>query len=84
MSGPELAGFVLRLLAEAGGRRSDSPALRTTLLELDLDSLTLVSILTRVEAAYDLELDDHDLLALLEARDVGALIEVLEARLPGG
>lgn len=56
------------------------------LLELGLDSLTLVSVLTQVEAAHGLELSPDETLALLEAADVRSLaarlLAIIDARAP--
>jgi hypothetical protein len=43
------------------------------LLGAPLDSLTLIAIVTRLEAAFAIELDSDEIVALLGARDVGEL-----------
>jgi acyl carrier protein len=43
------------------------------LLGAPLDSLTLIAIVTRLEAAFAIELDSDEIVALLGARDAGEL-----------
>jgi len=48
------------------------------MLELNMDSLTLVSVLTQVEAVYEVELTPDETLGLIEASRVSQLIDQLE------
>ena len=60
---------VRQLIAETAGFRSDEGAL----LDAALDSLTLIAIVTRIEAAFAIELDGAEAVALLAARDARAI-----------
>lgn len=71
--------LVCATIALACNRAPADVAPETSLLELDLDSLTLVSVLTQVEAVFELELDADETLALLEAALVSDLVARLEA-----
>ena len=55
----------------------------TRLRDLDVDSLTLVAVLARIEASCGAEFTADDTLALFDARDVGAIIRAVEGRVPG-
>jgi acyl carrier protein len=50
----------------------------TSLLDLGVDSLTLMAVLSQIEALFAVELLPDDTLALLGAADVGALVAALE------
>ena len=63
---------VLDLIAETCGLVRSELALTTPLAEA-LDSLTLVAIVTRIEAAFDIVLGGEETSELLAARDVGEL-----------
>jgi acyl carrier protein len=60
---------VRRLIAETAGFRFDEGAL----LDAALDSLTLLAVVTRIEAAFAIELDSDEIVALFAARDAGAI-----------
>ncbi len=53
----------------------------TTLEELGLDSLTLVSAVSQVETAYDVQLPSEELVSLLAAASVESLAEALTSAL---
>lgn len=57
------------LIAETTGFGVDDGAL----LGAALDSLTLIGIVTRIEAAFGIELDGAELVGLLGARDAHAI-----------
>lgn len=78
----DLASFVTVRLAEACGVPVERLTPETSLLELDLDSLTLVSVLTQLEAAYGVELTREAIIAVLEAATAGELVTRLASGLP--
>jgi acyl carrier protein len=68
---------VRRLVAETvGSTPSNGP-----LLDAQLDSLTLIAIVTRIEAAFAVELDSDELVALLGARDWSELAALVARKL---
>jgi acyl carrier protein len=75
------AVFVQARLADACRLPLESLGPGTSLLELELDSLTLVAVLTQVEMAYDIELTSEDRLAALEARTLAGLVDGIRHRL---
>lgn len=80
----DLTHFVTTRLAEGCRRPIERLRPETPLLELDLDSLTLVAILTQVEAAYNVELTADDLIGALDAHTLASLIDTLAAVLARG
>jgi acyl carrier protein len=75
---PEVASFVCSTIALACNRDPGSVALDTSLLDLNMDSLTLVSVLAQVEAVYEVSLDTDDVFALIEAARVSDVVSRLE------
>ena len=75
---PDVASFVCSTVALACNRDPASVALDTNLLELNMDSLTLVSILAQVEAVYEVSIDTSEVFALIEAARVADLVNRLE------
>lgn len=74
---PGLMEFVREAIALACNRDEDTVLPETSLLALNMDSLTLVSVLARVEAEYDCEVEGEQVLQLLEAPDLAGLVERL-------
>ncbi|HEY8520082.1 MAG TPA: acyl carrier protein [Gammaproteobacteria bacterium] len=72
-----LTGFVCDALAQACSRDRRDVSPDTRMLELDVDSLTLVSVLAQVEAVYGIELTPEDTLAMMEAAAVSDLADRL-------
>lgn len=70
----DIAEFVCATLALACRKERGAVDLRTNFLELNVDSLTLVSVLAQVEAVYAVELTPNQLLPLIEARNVSELV----------
>jgi len=66
--------FLSSALALACGKGEDEVTLDTPLIELDIDSLVFVSVISQLEAIYGFELQAEDFLELYTARDVGALV----------
>jgi acyl carrier protein len=71
---------VLELIAETCGLVRCELALTTPLAEA-LDSLTLVAVVARLEAAFGIELGGEETIELLAARDVGELGRLLARKL---
>jgi acyl carrier protein len=80
---PELSELVLTTLALACRVERTAIGRSTRLRDLDVDSLTLVAVLARIEAACGAELAAEDMLTLFEACDVGAFVQGVEALLAG-
>lgn len=76
---PDLATFVCSTIALACNRDPASVSPRAGLLDLHMDSLTLVSVLAQVEAVYEVSLTPEDTLALVSVTHVSDLIGGLEA-----
>ncbi|HEU4619128.1 MAG TPA: acyl carrier protein [Gammaproteobacteria bacterium] len=74
-----IAELVVQALALACGVEAGSLAAATGIGELALDSLTLVAVLARIEASFDVELTGDEMLALFEPRTVGELVAHVEA-----
>jgi acyl carrier protein len=71
---------VLDLIAETCGLVCGELAPTTPLAEA-LDSLTLVAVVTRIEAAFDIVLGSEETIELLAARDVGELGRLIARKL---
>ena len=69
---------VLGLIAETCGLLSGELSPSTRLAEA-LDSLTLVGVVTRVEAAFDIELSGDETIELFGACDVAELARLIAA-----
>jgi hypothetical protein len=78
---PDVPELVLGALALACRVEPRAIGRSTRMHDLDVDSLTLVAVLARIEACCGAEFAADDVLALLEARDVGAFIGAIQARL---
>lgn len=72
-----LADFICTAVEQACQRVPASVDVQSSFLDLGMDSLTFVSIVSQVEAVYGVELDTDDLLALFDAPRVGDVVEVL-------
>jgi acyl carrier protein len=72
--------FVLETVADAAA--VDAALLRqsTQLLDMHMDSLTLVAIVTRVEATYGTAFDTDELAEILRARSVGELAAIVSRK----
>ncbi len=53
----------------------------TGLLELGMDSLTLVAVLSQIEAALETRFDADDVASMLRARDVAELVAAVAHKL---
>jgi len=52
------------------------------MLDLNMDSLALVSVFAQFEAIYQVEFTSDDLLSLFQAVDVAAIVKTLKDVLP--
>jgi len=69
--------FVLEAVADAAAVDAASLRQSTPLLDAQMDSLTLVAIVTRAEAAYGAVFDVDELARILRARSVGDLAAIV-------
>lgn len=69
--------FVLEAVADAAAVDAASLRQSTPLLDAQMDSLTLVAIVTRAEAAYGAVFDANELAEILRARSVGELAVIV-------
>lgn len=69
--------FVLAAVADAVAVDVASLRQATPLLDVHMDSLTLVAIVTRAEAAYGAVFDSDELAEILRARSVGELAVIV-------
>ncbi len=77
---PALGDWFLDALATACRRERSELSLTTSVWELALDSLSLVSVVVQAELLYDVVLDVDDLETMLRCARVGDLLELLEHR----
>ena len=75
----DIAGTLCLLLAEACNVESSVVSPRTDLLQLNIDSLTLVSVLTQLETIYGFELSPDDILRFLEVSVVADMLDRLKS-----
>ena len=47
------------------------------MMQLNIDSLTFVSILAQIEAAYDIEFEEDDIINLLDCETLGDLTDLI-------
>lgn len=82
----DLVRWLCETIARACLLAPGSVTAKSSVLDLGLDSLTLASVLTQLEAAHGFELMPDDTLALLEATNVGSLANelaaIIRARVP--
>jgi acyl carrier protein len=69
--------FVLETIAEATALDATSLLPSTRLLDINMDSLTLVAIVTRSETAYGTAFDTDEIAELLRAYTVGELMAIV-------
>jgi len=79
----ELARTLCTALATAAGRADGSVTGGTSMLDVSMDSLTVVTALSQVEAAYGFELTPEDLIAAFSASRVGDVVELLHTKIEG-
>lgn len=71
--------LVCTTLARACNRDPGEIFPRTRMLDLNMDSLTLVSVLAQVEAVYGIELTADDTLGMMEAAFVSDVVDRVAA-----
>jgi len=69
----EIRELVFVGVAEAGGLERERLTAATSLLEANVDSLTLVALVARAELALGIEFTEEESAELVEARDLGEL-----------
>jgi acyl carrier protein len=72
---------VLETVADATAVAVTSLRQSTPLLDAQMDSLTLVAIVTRIEATYGATFDTDELAEILSARSVGDVASVVARKL---
>jgi len=75
--------LVLDAVAAAARIERCSLGPRTALLDANLDSLTLIAVVTRVELACGVDFASDEVAALLGARDLGELCERIVSKVEG-
>jgi acyl carrier protein len=73
----QVDAFVLETVADAAVVKVTCLGQSTALLDAHIDSLTLVAIVTRIEAAYGAVFDAVELAEILRARSVGEVAAVV-------
>lgn len=73
--------LLLDSIATTSGLDRASLGRATRLLEANLDSLTLLSLVTQVEIVFRIDFGSDELAALLDAHDVGELCDAIERKL---
>jgi acyl carrier protein len=73
--------FVLETVADATAVEVASLRQSTRLLDTSMDSLTLVAIVSRIEATYGATFDADELDEILRARSVGDIATVVARKL---
>jgi acyl carrier protein len=67
--------LVLDAVAAAAQLERGSLDLRTPLLDINIDSLTLIAVVTRIEVACGIGFDSDEIAALVGVRDLRELCE---------
>jgi len=73
--------LVLETVADAAALEASSLRQSTPLLDTCMDSLTLVAIVTRIEATHGVALDAEELAAILRARTIGDVAAIVARKL---
>jgi acyl carrier protein len=81
VSREQVERFVLEAVADAAAVDVDSLRQSTQLLDAHMDSLTLVSVVARVEAAYGAVFDANELAEILQARSVGEITLIVARKI---
>lgn len=68
-----LEELIIGAVAAAGGLEREALSRETSLLEANMDSLTLVGLIARLELELDVAFTDAESIELVEARNLGAL-----------
>jgi acyl carrier protein len=84
-SASSLDQFLISAIASTCSFERSQITLETSLSDLLMDSLSIASVLSQVEARHGLEMSEHDVLAFFQAetvRDVVTLVRKAKDRLP--
>lgn len=73
----DIAELVFEAVAEAGGLERGALTARTPLLEANVDSLTLIAIIARLELVLEVRFGEEESAALIEARDLRELCAIV-------
>jgi acyl carrier protein len=73
---PHLEGLVISALSAACKLTPDRVRLETNLMDLGIDSVAMLAVVTKVEASLGIELSPHDILGLFSASRVADLISL--------
>jgi acyl carrier protein len=73
----QISRFVLEAVADAAGVEVASLRQSTPLLDAQMDSLTLVAIVTQIEAQYGATFDTDEIAQILRARSVGDIASIV-------
>jgi acyl carrier protein len=73
----EIADLVLATVAEVGGLERTTLMAATPLFDANIDSLTLVAVIARLELALDVRFDDEESAQLVEARDASEICAIV-------
>ena len=73
----EVDRFVLEAIADAAAAEIASVRQSTSLLDIHMDSLTLVAVVTRIEATYGAAFDSDELSEIVCARSVGDVAAIV-------
>jgi hypothetical protein len=76
--------LVLDAVATTARLERSSLGLRTALLDANLDSLTLIAVVTRVEIACGVAFEGDEVVAIIGARDLGEICELILRKIEGG
>ena len=74
---PELEKIVHQIVAAAAGVDASSIDSSTSMASLDLDSLSIVSIVAQCCARFEVEMATDDVLELYAARNVGEFVTAI-------
>ena len=77
MASTAVEARVLDIIAETSGWDRGEIERASPQLDVPLDSLTSIAVITRIEAAFGIAIAGDDALALLAARDFGALSRLI-------
>ena len=73
--------LLLDSIAATSGLPREALGRATRLLDANLDSLTLLSLVTQVEIVFGIDFASDELAALLDAHDIGGLCDGIERKL---
>lgn len=79
-----IEALLVELIAALGGADARSLHRDTPLLDVGLDSLSVVSILGQLEAAYTVRFDTDEIAAVVEAATIAGIARTVAARVVRG